>query len=100
MANRFLFVLALLGFSLSSSGCALLGLGAAAGAGAVGADEMSEGDEFDPLEKAYDDDPDTRPLIPDRNSEAAEEAEDAAQEAGDEVEDAADEVEDEIDDSY
>lgn len=48
----------LLGLSLSTSGCAL---GAAAGAGAVAADEVSEDDgEFDPLEEAYDDNPDTQ----------------------------------------
>lgn len=54
---------ALLFMSLSLSGCLL---GAAAGAGAVGHDEATEGDgEFDPLEEAYDDDPDTRgPVLP------------------------------------
>ncbi len=48
----------LLGMSMSLSGCLL---GAAAGAGAVAADEANEGDgNFDPLEEAYDGDPDTR----------------------------------------
>ena len=51
----------LLGFCLTSSGCVV---GLAAGAGAVVADEISENDgEFDPLEEAYDGDPDTDPLI-------------------------------------
>ncbi|WDI32978.1 hypothetical protein PUV54_07180 [Hyphococcus flavus] len=44
--------------STSLSGCLL---GAAAGAGAIGYDEATEGDgEFDPLEEAYDGDPDTK----------------------------------------
>ena len=48
----------LLGMSMSLSGCLL---GAAAGAGAIGYDEATEGDgEFDPLEEAYDGDPDTK----------------------------------------
>ena len=42
----------------SLSGCVL---GAAAGAGAIAADEINEDDgKFDPLEEAYDGDPDTR----------------------------------------
>jgi hypothetical protein len=51
---------ALLLANLSLSGCVL---GLAAGAGAVGYDEATEKDgEFDPLEKAYDEDEDTQPL--------------------------------------
>ncbi|WP_425410698.1 hypothetical protein [Hyphococcus sp.] len=51
-------IIALLFMSLSLSGCLL---GAAAGAGAVGYDEATENDgEFDPLEEAYDGDPETR----------------------------------------
>ena len=51
-------VLALLGMSAPLSGCVL---GAAAGAGAVAYDEATENDgEFDPLEEAYDGDPETR----------------------------------------
>ena len=43
---------------MSLSGCLL---GAAAGAGAIAADEINEDDgEFDPLEEAYDGDPDTK----------------------------------------
>ena len=49
---------AFLFMSLSLSGCVLA---AAAGAGAIGYDEATEGDgEFDPLEEAYDGDPDTK----------------------------------------
>jgi hypothetical protein len=44
--------IALAAIGLSTSGCVLLGLGAAAGAGAVAADELNENDgKFDPLEK-------------------------------------------------
>ncbi len=51
-------LVALLFMSMSLSGCLL---GAAAGAGAVGYDEATEDDgEFDPLEEAYDGDPDTK----------------------------------------
>lgn len=51
-------LMALLGMSMSLSGCLL---GAAAGAGAVAADEAHENDgDFDPLEEAYDGDPDTK----------------------------------------
>ncbi|PQA88022.1 hypothetical protein [Hyphococcus luteus] len=51
-------LLAMLGMSMPLSGCLL---GAAAGAGAVAADEANENDgNFDPLEEAYDGDPDTR----------------------------------------
>ena len=51
-------LLALLFMSMSLSGCLL---GAAAGAGAIAADEANENDgDFDPLEEAYDGDPDTR----------------------------------------
>jgi len=56
-------VMALLFMCLSLSGCLL---GAAAGAGAVGYDEATEGDGgFDPLEEAYDGDPDTKGPIDD-----------------------------------
>lgn len=49
---------ALLFMSFSLSGCVLA---AAAGAGAVAHDELTEDDgEFDPLEEAYDGDPDTK----------------------------------------
>lgn len=51
-------ITALLFMSMSLSGCLL---GAAAGAGAIAHDEATEGDgEFDPLEEAYDGDPDTK----------------------------------------
>lgn len=51
-------LVALLFMSMSLSGCLL---GAAAGAGAIAADEINEDDgEFDPLEEAYDGDPETR----------------------------------------
>mgnify|MGYP003571219808 CR=1 FL=1 len=51
-------ITALLFMSLSLSGCLL---GAAAGAGYVAHDEATENDgEFDPLEEAYDGDPDTK----------------------------------------
>ncbi|WP_428407476.1 hypothetical protein [Hyphococcus sp.] len=51
-------IVALLFMSMSLSGCLL---GAAAGAGAIGYDEATENDgEFDPLEEAYDGDPDTK----------------------------------------
>lgn len=63
--SRILMTIALLMSSLSLSGCLL---GAAAGAGAVAADEINENDgEFDPLEKAYDGDDDTRPIIEDKD---------------------------------
>lgn len=53
-------LLALLGMSMSLSGCLL---GAAAGAGAIAADEINEDDgKFDPLEKAHDGDDDTNAL--------------------------------------
>lgn len=53
-------LLALLAMSMSLSGCLL---GAAAGAGAVTADEINERDgKFDPLEKTYDGDDDTNAL--------------------------------------
>ncbi len=55
--KKFLMLIALMGFGLSTSGCILA---AAAGAGAVAADEINEDDgEFDPLEEAYDGDPST-----------------------------------------
>ena len=58
---------ALLLASLSLSGCLL---GAAAGAGAIGYDEATENDgEFDPLEKAYDEDEDTQPFDDDVDDE-------------------------------
>ena len=58
MLKTFTALLALLFMSMSLSGCLL---GAAAGAGAVGYDEATEDDgEFDPLEEAYDGDPDTK----------------------------------------
>jgi hypothetical protein len=51
-------LMVLFGMSMSLSGCLL---GAAAGAGAIAADEANENDgDFDPLEEAYDDDPDTK----------------------------------------
>ncbi|MFC2951478.1 hypothetical protein ACFOOP_06030 [Marinicaulis aureus] len=51
-------LMALMMMSTSLSGCLL---GAAAGAGAIGYDEATENDgEFDPLEEAYDGDPETR----------------------------------------
>lgn len=54
----FISIAAMLFASLSLSGCLL---GAAAGAGAIAYDEATEGDgEFDPLEEAYDGDPDTK----------------------------------------
>ena len=50
-------IFALLGMSMSLSGCLL---GAAAGAGYIAHDEATEDDgEFDPLEEAYDGDPET-----------------------------------------
>lgn len=59
MTLRMLSTIALMiASSLSLSGCLL---GAAAGAGAIGYDEATENDgEFDPLEEAYDGDPDTK----------------------------------------
>ena len=55
--KMFATMLALLGMSMSLSGCLL---GAAAGAGYIAHDEATEGDgEFDPLEEAYDGDPET-----------------------------------------
>lgn len=58
MLKTFTALLALLFMSMSLSGCLL---GAAAGAGAIGYDEATEDDgEFDPLEEAYDGDPDTK----------------------------------------
>ncbi|MEM8770123.1 MAG: hypothetical protein AAGD92_00615 [Pseudomonadota bacterium] len=57
MVKTFLSLLALFGMALSSSGCVVA---LAAGAGAVAADEINEGDgKFDPLEEAYDGDPST-----------------------------------------
>ena len=56
-------LLVLLGMSMSLSGCLL---GAAAGAGAIAVDEADENDgDFDPLEEAYDGDPDTKGPIDD-----------------------------------
>lgn len=50
----------LFGGSVTLQGC----LAAAVGAGAVAADEISEGDgEFDPLEEAYDGNDETDPII-------------------------------------
>jgi len=58
---RLIAAAAYLAAGLSTSGCVIA---LAAGAGAVAADELSEHDgEFDPLEKAYDGDDDTDPLI-------------------------------------
>lgn len=49
--------------ALSTQGCVIA---AAAGAGALIADEISERDgKFDPLEKAYDGDKTTEPIIDD-----------------------------------
>ena len=56
--KQIVMIAALMFMSMSLSGCLL---GAAAGAGAIAADEINEDDgEFDPLEEAYDGDPDTR----------------------------------------
>ncbi len=56
--NKIVLATGLLFAGVSLSGCVL---GAAAGAGAIGYDEATEGDgEFDPLEEAYDGDPDTK----------------------------------------
>lgn len=61
MLKKTLGALALLSMGISTSGCVLA---AAAGAGAVVADEISEKDgKFDPLEEAYDGDDSTDPLI-------------------------------------
>lgn len=55
--KKILMMFAILGMGISTSGCLL---GAAAGAGYIAADEINEDDgEFDPLEEAYDDDPET-----------------------------------------
>ncbi len=63
MLNKIIAALALLGMGFSTSGCVLA---AAAGAGAVIADEANENDgEFDPLEEAYDGDDSTDPLVKD-----------------------------------
>ncbi|MEO1252058.1 MAG: hypothetical protein AAFW81_06925 [Pseudomonadota bacterium] len=63
MLKKVLALIALLGISVSTSGC-VFALGAAAGA--IAADELTEGDgEFDPLEEAYDGDDSTEPLIDD-----------------------------------
>lgn len=63
MTKTILSALALLAMGLSTSGCVLA---LAAGAGAVAADELNEDDgEFDPLEKAYDGDDRTMPLVDD-----------------------------------
>ena len=57
----------LLGMSMSLSGCLL---GAAAGAGYVAHDEATENDgKFDPLEEAYDGDPDTKGPLDDDDEE-------------------------------
>lgn len=56
--KMFVSLLALLGMSMSLTGCLL---GAAVGAGAIAADEINEDDgKFDPFEEAYDHDPDTK----------------------------------------
>ena len=61
MLGKIFAALVLLGMSVTTSGCVLA---AAAGAGAVVADEANENDgEFDPLEEAYDGDDSTDPLI-------------------------------------
>jgi len=61
MTKKLLSVLALLAMGMSTSGCVVA---LAAGAGAVAADELNEDDgEFDPLEKAYDDDDTTDPIV-------------------------------------
>ena len=60
MTKKLLSLLALLAMGMSATGCVVA---AAAGAGALVADELNEDDgEFDPLEKAYDDDDSTDPL--------------------------------------
>lgn len=61
MSKTLLSLFALLAMGISTSGCVVA---LAAGAGAVAADELNEDDgEFDPLEKAYDGDDTTDPLI-------------------------------------
>ncbi len=58
-------IAALMLVSTSLSGCLL---GAAAGAGYIAHDEATENDgEFDPLEEAYDGDPDTKGPLDDND---------------------------------
>ena len=61
--KKLLMLAALMGLSFSTSGCLVA---AAAGAGAIVADELGENDgKFDPLEDAYDGDEDTEVLSKD-----------------------------------